>query len=178
MDYNSETVFIQSCMDRDEYVLWKGRPGKGNIMSSKDRAMLPFSLVWLAFSLFFESMIITAQAPLPFIMFGMVFVLIGLYLLYVVFFQRAFARKKTLYVVTNKKLIIKEGNEINIYQPTELPPMKIEMYKNGNGTIYFSSSAYSRHHGYTYSTHCILENLPDVMKAQNALNRMKEESLK
>lgn len=46
----------------------------------------------------------------------------------------------------------------------------------GNGTISFVSSSHSRH-GYSYYTHCILENLPDVMQAQNALNRMKEENL-
>ena len=80
--------------------------------------------------------------------------------------------------MTNKKLIIKVGNDLEMYQAKELPPMKIQIYKNRNGTIYFSSSSYSRYRGYSYYTYCILENLPDVMQAQKALNRMKEEKLK
>lgn len=174
MDYKSESTVLQGCLGPDEYVLWKGKPGKGNLFSSKDRGILPFALIWLAFSLFFESTIIMAEAPITFVLFGLPFVLIGVYLLYVGFFRRAFARKNMLYVVTNKKLIINVGNDIEMYQAEELPPMKIQMYKNGNGTIYFSSSSYSGHRGYSYYTHCILENLPDVMQAQNALNKMKE----
>lgn len=34
-----------------------------------------------------------------------------------------------MYIVTNKKLIIKVGNDIEMYQANELLPMKIQMYK-------------------------------------------------
>lgn len=92
MNYDNETTFLNACLEQDEYVLWKDKPGKGNLFSGKDRAMLPFALIWLTFSLFFESLIIKAGAPISFVVFGSIFVLIGLYLLYVDFFSESICK--------------------------------------------------------------------------------------
>ncbi len=30
----------------DEYVLWNGKPGKGNLLTGQDVFMIPFSIMW------------------------------------------------------------------------------------------------------------------------------------
>lgn len=172
MEYMEGMEFIHSCLEEDEYVLWRGKPGKKNTFSSRDRAVLPFALFWTAFALLLEGSVIMSGAPLMYCIFGAPFVLISVLLLYNSFPSGVFAKGKTLYVVTNKKLIIKRDKDIEVYLPDELPPMKIELHKNGNGTIIFSKETYSRRRS-TYYTCCMLEDLPDIAQAQNAINIMK-----
>lgn len=172
MEYMEGMDFINSYLEEDEYVLWRGKPGKKNRFSSIDKVMFPFALFWTAFALLLEGSVIMSEAPLIYCVFGVPFVLIGIFLLYSSFFSNVFAKGKTIYVVTNKKLMIKVDNDIEIYMPDELPPMKIKLYKNGNGTIIFSRETHSRRQS-TYYTCCMLEDLPDVAQAQNAINIMK-----
>lgn len=143
MEYMEGMEFIHSCLEEDEYVLWRGKLGKKNTFSSRDRAVLPFALFWTAFALLLEGSVIMSGAPLMYCIFGAPFV-----------------------------LIIKRDKDIEVYLPDELPPMKIELHKNGNGTIIFSKETYSRRRS-TYYTCCMLEDLPDIAQAQNAINIMK-----
>ena len=129
IEYMEGMDFINSYLEEDEYVLWRGKPGKKNRFSSIDKVMFPFALFWTAFALLLEGSVIMSEAPLIYCVFGVPFVLIGIFLLYSSFFSNVFAKGKTSYVVTNKKLMIKVDNDIEIYMPDELPPMKIKLYK-------------------------------------------------
>ena len=46
--------FCRNYMTDGEYILWKGRPEKGNLFTGQEVVMLPFSLLWLAFSVYWE----------------------------------------------------------------------------------------------------------------------------
>ena len=67
--------------------------------------------------------------------------------------------------------MIKHGNKIEMYDGSQLPPMEIHIHKNGNGTILFSETVYTRR-GRNYRTYFMLENLSDVAQAQNAIDMM------
>ena len=47
--------FCRNYMTDGEYILWKGRPEKGNLFTGQEVVMLPFSLLWLAFSVYWEN---------------------------------------------------------------------------------------------------------------------------
>ena len=61
MEYMEGMEFIHSCLEEDEYVLWRGKPGKKNTFSSRDRAVLPFALFWTAFALLLEGSVIMSE---------------------------------------------------------------------------------------------------------------------
>ena len=170
MDYLEGFQFCNAYILAGEQILWKGRPEKGKYISANDFVLIPFSIFWLGFSLFWEWNAI--QSGIPFMIFwGLPFVGIGIYLLFGRWIHAAYLRNKTFYVVTNKKLIIKKGNKITTYQTQDLPPMTLRMHNNGNGTISFTEAVRYRG-GRTYHNYFALENIPDPVQAQNAINSM------
>ncbi len=176
MEFTDNYSFCNQYMLGDEYILWKGRPEKGNIFTGRDIIMIPFSLIWLSFACFWELTAIQGGAPVFFALWGVPFIAIGLYMLFGRYITAAYLRNKTFYVITNKKILIKRGKRIKIYDGKALPPMDIIIHKNGNGTISFYETMYARR-GRSYRTYFALENLKDVAQAQNAINIMMQNGL-
>lgn len=172
MEYTDAYQFPNNYLLPGESILWKGRPEKGNIFTRRDAVLLPFSVMVCGFSLFWEYMAI--QSGQPFIMlWGLPVVCIGTYMLIGRYIHAAYLRNKTYYAVTNKKIIIKKGRKISMYHRQDLPPMEIEVHKNGNGTILFYEQVHTRR-GYRHTTYITLENLRDFLYAQNAINQMEK----
>ncbi len=171
MDYTEEYDFYKKYLVDGEYVLWEGKPEKGNIFNPAEIPLMIFSVVWLAFSLFWELTVIKSGAPIIFSLWGLPFIAIGVYLLVGRFIQKVLLRNKTYYVITNKNIIVKAGSKIKIYNGSDLPSMDIEIHKNGNGTIIFYQDVYIRRNS-RYNNYFMLENIADVTQAQNSINRM------
>ena len=63
-----------------ETVVWSGRPAQGLLFTSRDWLLIPFSLLWCGFTIFWEATALSlATAPLFMKLFGAAFVLVGLY---------------------------------------------------------------------------------------------------
>ena len=171
MDERNNYAFCNAYMLSDEYILWKGHPEKGNVFTRRDVAVSIFSLFWLSFSIFWEMMAIRSGGSLFMVLWGLPFVGVGLYMLFGRVLQTIYLRGRTFYVITNKKIFIKKGNRIEVHDGKDLPPMDIEIHKNGNGTILFSEEVYTRR-GNRHRMYFALENLADVAQAQNAVSMM------
>ena len=96
-------------LDIDESLLWTGRPKQGIKVKESDAFMIPFSLMWGGFAIFWESTVILTSAPFFFKLWGIPFVLVGLYLIIGRFFFDAKRREKTIYGITENRIIIKSG---------------------------------------------------------------------
>jgi len=170
MEYQNDYQFVNGYLLPGESVNWKGRPEKGHYISPSDIFTIPFSIIWLAFALFWEFGVMQSGVGIMMVM-GLPFIAIGVYMVFGRFIHAAYLRSKTYYVITNKKLIIKRGSRISIYNASDLPPMTLRIHKNGNGTISFSETIRYRRgrHAYHYFA---LENIKDPMHAQNALSLM------
>lgn len=166
--------FYRPYLTPGEFVVWQGRPEKGNLFMPTDLFILFFSIFWLGFALFWEYMAFIGGAPLPFLLFGAPFVLIGLYLLFGRFIQKIWTRKRTFYVVTNRRILVKAGNKLNIVNGWDLPPMEIKFHNNGNGTIWFPESYYTSR-GSRISSRVTIENVADVARVQAAIEQMEKE---
>lgn len=74
--------FCKPYISDNEYILWEGAPEKGLTFTSRDLVMIPFSIFWLAFALFWEFSVITSTSSLFMAIWGLPFVGVGIYLLF------------------------------------------------------------------------------------------------
>lgn len=89
-----------------EQVLWSGVPDSSVILSPGDALLIPFSVLWAGFAVFWEYFVLTLRAPVYFPLFGSVFVLIGLYIVFFRFFVGKYRRRTTSYVLTTRRAIV------------------------------------------------------------------------
>ncbi len=132
---------LQSALMPGEKLLWAGRPGQGIKFSSNDTYLVPFSLFWGGFAIFWESQVVNSKAPPFFMLWGIPFVAIGLYLIAGRFFWDAYVRSRQTYAVTNQRLIVKRDNNLNTTSLGSLPQLNLSSGTNGRGMIDFSQPA-------------------------------------
>ncbi|MBD9624792.1 PH domain-containing protein [Ensifer sp. ENS06] len=93
-----------------ERVLWEGSPAQGILFTSRDALLIPFSTVWLSFTLFWLWTAISNGAPVFFRLWGTMFLAIGLFIFAGRFAVDAWLRKRTVYAVTDQRvLIVRKG---------------------------------------------------------------------
>jgi len=160
---------IQNYFLPGEKLLWLGRPKQGLMFSKRDMLQVPFSLIWGGFAVFWESMAIRqANAPLFFRLWGVPFILIGLYLIIGRFALDAFVRARTQYAVSDQRIIIlREGwfSKLLTLPLQRLPALDLDQRGDGTGTISFGSDAqvgYGRRNGISAWTPA-LSNAPQFL---------------
>lgn len=174
-EYHDDYGFARSYMGPGETILWKGKPGKGNLVTGQDLFMIPFSIVWCGFALFWEYNVIRIGFT-PFMLFGIPFVCMGVYLVVGRFFHTAWLRKRTAYVITNKKIIRARGNRIDMIEGRNMPPVQITAFRDGSGTVRIGYP-YHRYRRSALDTNMgvqdfMLENVPNVALVQQMIDRM------
>jgi len=132
---------IQGRLLSGERIQWTGAPPGGILLTPGDALRIPFSLVWGAFVVFWEwTALHTGQAPDFFALWGIPFVLAGLYLIVGRFFADAWIRAGTSYAVTNQRVLILRTAptfKFTTYAIDRLPELSLEERADGRGTIHF-----------------------------------------
>ncbi len=177
----NDTSFYKPYMVNDEYILWTGKPGKKHLLTGSDLFIIPFSIFWCGFAISWEATAVTTGAPLPLMLFGLPFVLVGLYLVFGRFIHASLLRKNTEYAITNKKIIRKRFKKTDMLHIKNMLPMFVNIHKDGYGTIIFGQDSYYNrglsintiNSGGSYNAFC-LENIPDVAKVQQIITDLSE----
>ena len=154
MKNNTYVNEFQSELLRDEQMLWTGQPDPNIIFTGSDIFLVPFSLLWGGFAIFWEFMASTgvanaqakqAQGPVwVFPLFGIPFVVIGLYFIFGRFIYKAWRKRRTYYAVTNKRVIVLTkgiGRDIQAAFINTLPAVNKSIRSNGKGTVRFGNSS-------------------------------------
>src|SRR5262249_33566803 len=92
-----------------ERLLGCGQPGQGLRLQAADALLIPFSIMWGGFAMFWESSVFRSCAPMFFRLWGVPFVLVGLYVMIGRFFVDARQRASTYYGLTDQRVIIISG---------------------------------------------------------------------
>lgn len=123
-----------------EQVLWSGRPRQGLVLRGSDVFAIPFSLLWCGFAVFWEYSVLTSNAPFFFRLWGIPFVLVGLYMVLGRFFVEARQRMRTFYAVTTERVVIVSGlfaRKVKSLNLAALTDLSLTEGRNGVGSISF-----------------------------------------
>lgn len=172
MEYENDYSFCSPYLVSGEYVLWRGCPGKGKLLSKSDVFLIPFSIFWCGFAVFWELGVLKNGVG-PFALFGIPFICVGIYIVIGRFFHLAWLRKRTRYVITNLKIIRLQNKKVDVLMGASMPRFSVTTYQNGNGSIRFVAPENRNRQPWmpdkgTFS----LENIPDVVRVQQMLTQM------
>ncbi|MGZ8898770.1 MAG: PH domain-containing protein [Limisphaerales bacterium] len=147
----SALTHLETQLAPGERLLWAGQPKAGFHLSRGDGFLIPFGIAWLGFSIFW--MVLAFRAPreagvktlnILFPLFGIPFVLVGLYLVGGRYWFDARKRARTAYGITNKRILSTRGGDERSFQFLNLDQIQdisvVEM-RDRSGTIRFTPSA-------------------------------------
>lgn len=140
---------LQGLIQPGEQLLWHGAPATGLRLQKSDLSMIPFSLAFCGFSIFWEVSVIRSGGGLLPCLFGIPFIVIGLYLMLGRFFLDAYNRKNTYYGITSERIIILEPKTVNSMAYHQIPTLELVLEKGELGSVFFSQQTYQDHRGRT-----------------------------
>jgi len=136
---------LKSALAPGERVLWSGMPRQGVLLRPSDALMIPFSLMWGGFAFFWEFSAISSGAPLFFWLWGIPFVLVGIYIIVGRFFVDSYQRSRTYYGVTDERVVIVSGlvsQELKSLELKGLSDLTLHERADGTGSITFGASPF------------------------------------
>ena len=138
MDYSFQRFLLPG-----EKLVWTGVPKQGLVFRTADWFLIPFSLFWTAFAVFWNWTVWSTNGPLFFKLFGLPFLIAGAYFVVGRFVLDARSRAQTSYAVTDKRVLISEknGNNLRSLDIGSLPSLELSERRNGSGTIRFGAVA-------------------------------------
>lgn len=140
-----DTSMVYRELAPGERVLWQGAPPTGFRVSVQDVFLIPFSLVWCGFVVFAATMSLRDGVPGVAQLFLLPFLAIGLHMVAGRFFVDAWRRRRTEYVVTNERVIIRSGifgREVKSLSLALLTEVTFRERRDGSGTIELGSAKF------------------------------------
>lgn len=173
MDFDNDYSFADIHIGINDRVLWKGKPEKGITMRPDELIIIPFGIFFTLFACFWISIALNAGF---FAIFGIPFVLVGIYMMGGRFIVNEYMKKNTLYVITDKAIIRKRGSKIDVWYGRDLTDMQVFSHKNGTTSFMFSRVHlhYGRRRGVTTQLYGI-ENVRDAKDVSEAIRQIERQ---
>jgi len=138
------TNFIDRELKEGEQLLWHGVPEQGIRFKGGDLFLIPFSLLWCGFAIFWEySVLSSSNSPFFFKLWGIPFILMGIYIVFGRFIVDSYVRASTFYGVTSNRILISQGifqKRLTILSLKTRNDLTLIENSNGIGSIIFGSS--------------------------------------
>jgi hypothetical protein len=149
MIFQSPEDAVRTHLEPGEKLLWSGMPAGGIRPGPQDAMLIPFSIAWTSFSVFWEIMVCrglfgghNAEAAgwfsWIFPLWGIPFILVGLYLMFGRYWVDAKRRENTFYGITNKGVIIISGmtnRNVKSMHFASISDISMTQKPDGSGTI-------------------------------------------
>lgn len=115
-----------------------GRPAQGIIFTPRDGYLIPFSLVWCGFAVYWTFMATNAGAPGFFTLWGLLFVCIGVFFVAGRFAAEAWIRRGIYYAITNRRVLISRAGPVTSFiaiSINQIPDIQLDERSDASGTI-------------------------------------------
>jgi hypothetical protein len=199
MERDSIYQELQSELSSGESFAWAGQPSRKVVFHSQDWAMIPFSLMWGGFAIFWEASVLGFPGPMHtkgvnpasgfMALWGIPFVLVGQYLIWGRFLYNAWKKGRMFYAVTNKRVLVvnkARGRNVVAAFLQQLPAIEKSVRTDGIGTITFGlvPMVYSRRSNlgsWDGGLSSLVPTFVDVEDAENVyriVSDLREKSLK
>ncbi|HUA40131.1 MAG TPA: hypothetical protein VMA32_01080, partial [Streptosporangiaceae bacterium] len=99
---------LQQYLRPGERLLWSGRPDPTVWLTAADMFMIPFSILWGGFAIFWE-IGVSSGGPNFGTIWGIPFVALGLYMIFGRFFYKKYRKKRTCYGITDQRALVAIG---------------------------------------------------------------------
>jgi hypothetical protein len=149
---NSDTDFsLADELMPGEYIIWSGKPNLRKIFTKSDLVLIPFSIFWCGFAIFWTFS--AYQMGGMFSLFGIPFVIVGLYITFGRFIVRAIRKKSTVYAITNKRVLVVIFNSAGVRKSSlasalqDIHNESLSVRSDKTGSIIFGSLPF-----YTYNS--------------------------
>jgi hypothetical protein len=157
---------------KGERIIWSGRPGQGLVFTGRDWLLIPLSLLWCGFAIFWETTVVSTQTPVFMKLWGVPVVLIGVYLVAGRFLLDAWVRSGMQYAVTNKRILISRSGPFSKFTAVsleQLPDATLTEDADGRGTIRFGEQSLWTNRGGRFSAWTpSLDATPQLIAIENA----------
>jgi hypothetical protein len=123
-----------------ERIAWSGRPAQGLVLTARDVFLIPFSLLWCGFTIFWTVSATSVGAPGFFLLWGGMFMAVGLYFVASRFAMDAWVRHGMRYAVTDRRILIARPapfGKFTAISLAQLSDVNLAEKSNGRGTIRF-----------------------------------------
>lgn len=150
MNYLIEERFSGELL-KDEKILWSAQPDTSVLFTRADIFLVPFSLLWGGFAIFWELgalavffAISAGKNPMSIIfpLFGIPFVLVGLYFMFGRFIYKNWKKRNTYYAITDRRVLMLSNlfsQSLNAVNIDTIPTINKSVRSNGIGTIKFGN---------------------------------------
>lgn len=122
-----------------ERALWTGHPASGVLFTPRDAFLVPFSLFWCGFVVFWIVGVLRSGGG-SFALFGVFMLCFGLFFAVGRFALDAYLRRSTSYMLTDRRVIISRTGIMPSFKAVNLdrlPEAEINERPSGRGTVRF-----------------------------------------
>ncbi|MFM7023055.1 MAG: hypothetical protein ACKOXB_08755 [Flavobacteriales bacterium] len=191
IDFLQEKEIFTPFLQKGERLLWIGVPRKGIVFSRFDFFLIPFSIIWFGFSLFWETLALWGLSESDevlawiFPVVGLPFVLFGYFLCIGRFTAAARRRKKTIYAFSDQRVFIKIGDVApGFLYLKEVPGVELKGKNDGSGSIrltpmndFFADlKDEKKFETYMKAAGFAFEEIPEARKVQEQLSKLVEQA--
>lgn len=125
-----------------ERIVWQGQPDVADFSNRGAWYLIPFSVLWCGFAILWEATAITSRGGVFFVLWGLPFVGVGLYMVFGRILVAREEARRTHYAVTDQRVLMVGGafrRRIVEMALDDLPPAQLEVGKHGLGSITFGT---------------------------------------
>lgn len=138
MDFESQQQ-LQRELGSGERLLWTGRPRQGLRLRTADALMIPFSVMWGGFAVYWEVGVLRQGGPTFFALWGIPFILVAVYITVGRFFYDSYQRSRTYYGLTDQRAIIRTPGGVKSLSLNGLADLSLKERGDRSGTISFGA---------------------------------------
>lgn len=177
---DSAEAVVRSKLDDGEQLVWSGQPRQGLVLQPTDIALIPFSLLWGGFAFYWEFEVVATHQFWVLQLWGIPFVLLGLYLVVGRFFADAYVRGQTYYGLTDKRVIIERASTTQSIPLSDLKGVVLAAKADKSGTIVLgpanlpAPSSLNAYMGSTRVQYPMFQMIPDAQSVYDQIEAQRK----